>query len=267
MQSVHNQVTIITGASRGIGRASARIFAAAGARVVLVARPSSDLTALHTELRAAGAQVLMLPTDVSDRAATARLVERVIDEWQRIDIVINNAGVGIQSNIGELPPDLLQRVLAVNLMGPLLLTQAALPEMRRQRSGMIVNVSSPVAELALPGIGGYAMSKAALDALSDTLRREEYRNGIRVATVYPGRIDTNFDRARIRVGGSQRVGRSPISGSAEQVAQAILRGVERRRSVIYALHPVERLLWTLHGWLPRAFDPIFGLRMSRRKPR
>ncbi|HEY0736510.1 MAG TPA: SDR family oxidoreductase [Herpetosiphonaceae bacterium] len=265
MQSVRNQVTIITGASRGIGRATARIFAAGGARVVLVARPSADLQALHTELRAAGAQVLALPTDVSDRAATTKLVERVIDEWQRIDIVINNAGVGIQANIAELSPDLLQRVLAVNLLGPLQLVQAALPQMRRQGSGMIVNVSSPVADLALPGVGGYAMSKAALDALSDTLRREEYRSGIRVATVYPGRIATNFDRARIRVGGSQRVGRSPISGSAERVAQAILHGVERRRRVVYALHPVERVLWTVHSWLPRAFDPIFGLRMTRRK--
>lgn len=267
MQSVRNKVTIITGASRGIGRATARTFAAAGARVVLVARPSADLQALHAELRASGAQVLLLPTDVSDRAATAKLVERVIDEWQRIDIVINNAGVGIQSNIAELPPELLQRVLAVNLLGPLQLVQAALPQMRRQHSGTIVNVSSPVADLALPGIGGYALSKAALDALSDTLRREEYRNGIAVATVYPGRIDTNFDRARIRVGGSQRVGRSPITGSAERVAQAILYGVERKRRVVYALHPVERLLWTVHGWLPRAFDPIFGLRMSRRKSR
>lgn len=265
MQSVRNQVTIITGASRGIGRATARLFAAAGARVVLVARPSSDLKSLDAELRASGAQVLTLPTDVSDRAATKVLVERVIDEWQRIDIVINNAGIGIQSNIAELPPDLLQRVLAVNLFGPLQLVQAVLPQMRRQRNGVIVNVSSPVADLALPGIGGYALSKAALDALSDTLRREEYRSGIAVITVYPGRIDTNFDRARIRVGGSQRVGRSPITGSAERVAQAILYGVERKRRVVYALHPVERLLWTIHGWLPRVFDPIFGRRMSRRK--
>jgi NAD(P)-dependent dehydrogenase (short-subunit alcohol dehydrogenase family) len=267
MHSVRDQVTIITGASRGIGRATARCFAAAGARVVRVARPSADLQSLAAELRGAGAQLLTLPADVADRAATERLVEQVIDEWRRIDIVINNAGIGIQANVAELPPDLLQQVLAVNLFGPLHLIQAALPQMRRQRSGRIVNVSSPVADLALPGVAGYALSKAALDTLSDTLRREEYRNGIRVTTVYPGRIATDFDRARIRVGGSQRVGRSPIAGSAEGVARAILAGVERQRRVVYALHPLERVLWTIHGWLPRAFDPIFGWRMSRRKPR
>jgi NADP-dependent 3-hydroxy acid dehydrogenase YdfG len=265
MRNVRDNVTIITGASRGIGRATARAFAAAGARVVLVARASNDLTALDTELQAAGAHVLTVPMDVTDRAALAVLIDRVLAEWQRIDIVINNAGVGVQANVGELPPDLLKHVLAVNLLGPLYLIQAALPQLRRQRSGMIVNVSSPVGRLALPGIGGYAMSKAGLDALSDTLRREEYRSRIKVMTVYPGRIDTNFDQARLRVSGSQRVGRSPITGSAKRVAQAIVHGVERERHVVYALHPLERLIWTLHALLPRAFDPIIGLRMGRRK--
>jgi short-subunit dehydrogenase len=84
-------------------------------------------------------------------------------------------------------------------------------------------------------------------------------------TVYPGRIDTNFDRARLRVSGSQRVGRSPITGSAEHVAEAILHGVEREQRVVYALHPLERLVWTMHGLLPRVFDPLIGLRMGRRK--
>ncbi|HEX6290982.1 MAG TPA: SDR family NAD(P)-dependent oxidoreductase [Herpetosiphonaceae bacterium] len=264
MLSVQDKVTIITGASRGIGRATARVFAAAGARVVLAARFSTELKSLAAELRASGAQVLMVPTDVADRAAAHALVERAIAEWGRVDIVINNAGIGIQANVGELPPDLLQRVFAVNFYGPLYLTQAALPQMRRQRSGVIVNVSSPVAEMAFPGIGGYAASKAALDSLSDTLRREEYRSRIGVITVYPGRIDTNFDRARIRVSGSKRVGRSPFSGSAEGVAQAILRGVERQRRVVYALHPIERVVCMIHGWLPRAFDPILGRVMSRR---
>jgi NAD(P)-dependent dehydrogenase (short-subunit alcohol dehydrogenase family) len=262
MVSVRDKVTIITGASRGIGRATAQVFAAAGAKVALAARASAELEAVDAELRGLGAEVLSIPTNVADRAAVEALVAQVYAQWGRIDIVINNAGVGIQGNIDELPPDLVQQVFAVNCFGALSLIQAALPHMRRQRRGMIVNVSSPVAHMAFPGIGGYAASKAALDAFSDTLRREEYRHNITVVTVYPGRIETNFDRARIRVRGSQRVGRSPFSGSPERVAQAILHGVERQRPVVYALHPIERAAWIVHSLMPRAFDWIVGRRMG-----
>ncbi len=262
--SVRGQVTVITGASSGIGRATARLFAKAGAKVALAARQAAELEALAAELRSGGAEVLVVPTDVADRAATAALVAQVVAQWHRVDVLINNAGVGIQANIAALPPAQLEQVFAVNFFGPINLIQAALPHMQHQRSGVIVNVSSPVAYIALPGISGYAASKAALDVISDTLRRELYGSGISVITVYPGRVATNFDRARLRVAGSQRVGRSPFAGSADRVALAILRGVEQKRRVVYALNPFERAFWIIHSLLPQVFDPLFGRRMARR---
>lgn len=252
---LHHAVIIVTGASSGIGRETARVLAMAGARVVLVARNAQHLQDLADELVAEGKETLVVPADIASPEAARSVVQAALDRWGRIDGLINNAGIGIEANVASLPMDQLQYVFEVNLFGPLRLIQAALPSMRR---GVIVNVSSPVAKLAFPGISGYAASKAALDAFSDTLRRELYGMDITVITVYPGRIDTNFDRARIRTSGSQRVARSPVRGTPLHVAQAIRQAIESGRKQVYVVHPIERPAIIAHGLMPRLFDHLIG---------
>lgn len=254
-------VVIITGASSGIGRETAHVLAGAGARVALVARNAEQLHALANGLEAQGSQTLVVAADIAQDAAASTIVEAVMERWGRIDVLINNAGVGIQANVASLPLDDVQYVFAVNLFGPLRLIQAVLPYMQ---GGVIVNVSSPVGRMAFPGISGYAASKVALDLLSDTLRRELYGTQIKVLTVYPGRVDTNFDKARIRISGSQRVARSPVRGSPTHIAHAIRHAIERERKQVYVVHPVERLAMLMHGLMPRLFDPLIGWWFWRR---
>lgn len=261
MMHLRNAVVIVTGASSGIGRETARVLSQAGAHVALVARNAAALESLARELEPNGSQTLVIPADIASPDAARQIVEAVMARWNRIDILINNAGLGIQANVAQLPDDQLHSVFEVNLFGPIRLIQAALLHMDHS---MIVNVSSPVAPLAFPGVSGYAATKAALDVVSNTLRRELWGRGIRVLSVYPGRIDTNFDQARIRVQGSQRVARSPVRGSAQQVAHAIKHGIERQRRDVYILQPIERLVINLHRLAPRLFDPLIGWWFERR---
>ncbi|MGB9634203.1 MAG: SDR family oxidoreductase, partial [Chloroflexaceae bacterium] len=163
-----DRVVIITGASAGIGAATARLFAASGARLVLAARSREPLEHLAATLPGAVA----MPTDVADPLQCRALVEMARARHGRVDILINNAGVGLAGPVVDLSSDDLQQALAVNLFGPLWLMQAVAPLMRAQGRGQIINISTVLAEQPLPYLGGYAAAKAALERLSETLRME-----------------------------------------------------------------------------------------------
>jgi NAD(P)-dependent dehydrogenase (short-subunit alcohol dehydrogenase family) len=151
---------IITGASSGIGAATARIFAAAGANVVLAARDEARLQAVAHDLPG---RPLVAPTDVARAQDIERLVMTTAATYGGIDLVVNNAGVGLAAPVAELRRADFERALAVDLFGPLALTQAALPHLRRRGRGQLIFVSSVVGLRALPYLGGYAAAKAALD--------------------------------------------------------------------------------------------------------
>jgi NAD(P)-dependent dehydrogenase (short-subunit alcohol dehydrogenase family) len=169
------KTVIITGASAGIGAATTRAFAAAGANVVLAAR---DQAKLEQIARALPGRSLAVPTDITDGAAIEQLVSATIATFGGIDIVINNAGVGLAGPVAELSRADFDRALAVDLFGPLALTQAALPHLRRRGAGQLIFVSSVVGLRALPYLGGYAAAKAALDRLTESLRVEQRGSGV-----------------------------------------------------------------------------------------
>ncbi len=174
---------IITGASAGIGAAAARAFAGAGARVVLAARDAAQLEAVA---RGLAGPALVVPTDVADRAAVDALVARAVDAYGGIDIVVNNAGVGLAAPVAQLALEDFQRALDVDLFGPLALTQAALPYLRQRGRGQLIYISSVDGLRALPYLGGYAAAKAALDRLVESLRMELRGSGVAVTLVRPG---------------------------------------------------------------------------------
>jgi len=196
-----NKVVIITGASAGIGAATAQLFAAAGARLVLAARSREPLERLAAALPG---RPLVVPTDVADPAQCRALVSRTLEAHGRSDILINNAGVGLAGPVAELSPADLERALAVDLLGPLLLIQAALPGMRAQGSGQIINVSTVLAAQPLPYLGGYAAAKAALERLSEALRMELRGSGVAVSVVRPGTTRTGFGGNRLGSGSERR---------------------------------------------------------------
>lgn len=217
---------IITGASSGIGLATARAFASAGALVTLAARDRSRLEAAAREIPGA----LAAPTNVADVSQVQALVERAIAAFGGVDIVINNAGVGLAAPVASLRAEDLQAALEVNLLGPLALTQAALPHMRRR--GQLIFVSSVVGLRALPYLGGYAATKAALDRLVESLRVELRGSGVAVTLVRPGTTDTGFAEHRLGSGRERRRVRSRAS-TPEQAAAAILRAARREPRVAY----------------------------------
>ncbi|NJO83170.1 MAG: SDR family NAD(P)-dependent oxidoreductase, partial [Blastochloris sp.] len=188
------KIVLITGASSGIGAAAAHTFASAGARLVLAAR-SAD--ALHTLAAQLPGQPLVVPTDMASARQVQAMIRCVIAERGQLDILINNAGIGLTGMIAAMHPDDWQRVLAVDLFGPLYAIQAAVPYMRQRQRGQIINVSSVLAVQPLPGVGGYAAAKAALESMSAALRMELLPSGIAVTIVRPGRTRTAFAARRL----------------------------------------------------------------------
>ncbi|MPZ99524.1 MAG: SDR family NAD(P)-dependent oxidoreductase [Dehalococcoidia bacterium] len=191
---LEGQVAVITGGSRGLGLEVARAFAARGARLVLAARGHEALDAAAREL-AAATEVEALAVDVAEDAE--RVVEAAIRRFGRVDVLVNNAselGPSPMPPLAEYPWRDLERVLRVNVLAPLHLTQLVLPGMRARRSGVVINVSSDAGVEAYAGWGGYGASKAALEHLSRTLGAELEGTGVRVYVVDPGDMDTEMHR-------------------------------------------------------------------------
>lgn len=188
------QVILITGASTGIGAALAQLLAKrySGIRLVLAARNADKLEAVASECRAAGAEVLAIPTDIAQSEAVTALVEQTLAQFGRVDALVNNAGYGQMGPIELIPAAASRNQFEVNLLGPLSLIRLLIPTMRDQGGGRIINVSSLGGRLAFPFGGLYSASKFALEALSDALRMELEPFNIRVSVIEPGPVSTNF---------------------------------------------------------------------------
>jgi NADP-dependent 3-hydroxy acid dehydrogenase YdfG len=194
MEITSNTVIAITGASRGIGEAAARALAGKGARLALMARSEDVLQELAPELPAAGAaDVLIYPGDVGDPAIAAGFIPAILKKWGRLDVLINNAGVGIMKPVEQLTDQDWNTVINTNLAGPFRLMRAAIAPMRAAGGGHIINVSSIAGEVAFASGGAYCASKFGLQGLSECLMAEVRREGIKVSILAPGSVDTRFD--------------------------------------------------------------------------
>jgi len=218
------RVTLVTGASRGIGRAIAGALAAEGAVVVLAARDAERLSAAVGEITAAGGRADALTLDVSARASVDAAFARLLEAHGRIDCLVNNAGVTRDNLLLRMKDDEWQQVLATNLGGAFLCTQAALRPMLKQRGGRIVNVASVVGLTGNAGQANYAASKAGLIGFTKSVAREVASRGITVNAVAPGFIETDMtaamtDKARQAVTGAIPMGRV---GRPEDVAGAVV---------------------------------------------
>jgi NAD(P)-dependent dehydrogenase (short-subunit alcohol dehydrogenase family) len=184
----HDKVVLVTGASSGIGQATALAFAAAGARVALVSRRRAALEAVAR--KAGKRRTLVVPADVTDRAQVRAAFERVVTAWGRVDIVVNNAGVLLPAAVVEMAGADLEAMLRVNLFGALFVMQEAVRQMRAQGGGSIVNVASLAGRRGVSPLGGYCATKFALVGLTEALRTELHGEPIHVALVEPGVVDT-----------------------------------------------------------------------------
>ena len=186
------KVVVITGASKGIGKAIAFAFAAAGAKVVLAARTRETLEHVAAELRENGAEALAVPTDVTNVDAVKQLIQRTLDAYQHVDILINNAGIGHFGPVVDFDPDDWDAVLNSNLKAVYLCAKYALPSMLERGSGQIINVLSIAAKVPFQASSAYCAAKAGALALTKVLASEVRQQNIRVTAVLPGSVHTPF---------------------------------------------------------------------------
>jgi short-subunit dehydrogenase len=214
-----DKTVIITGGSEGVGAAAARLFADAGANLLLVARNKKNLEAMAEELRGR-TRVEIFAMDVSDTDACVDLFKKANFEFGRIDVLVNNAGYHKRGPVESVDADELARMIDVNLKAPIMLTRIALPYLREANGGAIINVGSLAGRAPIPNSATYAASKAGLRSFTYALAQEFTDNKIKVAVVSPGPIDTGFIMANID-NVSDITFSQPIS-TAEEVAQVIL---------------------------------------------
>ncbi len=251
-----NRVIILTGATEGIGRATAYTLAEAGCQLALVARNTQTLQALADELNTVKHQAVAIPTDMGDTAQAAALATKTVEAFGKIDVVINNAAIGVRDRTLDLQEEQARRIMDVNYFGPVALIQAAIPHLRTNpEGGLIINISSIVGRRAMPGIAGYCASKGALEKMAESLRIEVKADNIRVSTVYPGVTSTNFNDNSL---GDSQEGRGRVSGvPPERVARAILKTIRHeRRDVFITLF--DRAFVTVSMLFPWLMDMLLS---------
>lgn len=192
------RVAVVTGAASGIGRATAEVFAEAGASVVLGDLDAEAAEAVAKGIRAAGGQAVAQRVDVSQRAEVGSLVARAVREFGGLDVLTNIAGIPCDGRLEDLDEKAFDRILGVNLKGTLYGCQAAIPEMVRRGGGCILNVSSGAIDLPVAGYGAYAITKAGVAQLTQTLAQEVGSYGIRVNAIAPGATVTAFTQRHLK---------------------------------------------------------------------
>lgn len=253
MYSLQGAVVAVTGASSGIGRETALEFARQGARLAVSARRLDRLEALAEAIRAAGSECLVMVTDVADRDQVRRFVEGAVERFGRLDVLVNNAGYGVRGRVEETPPEVYEQLMRVNYLGTVYGCQFAVPVMRRQGSGVVINVSSIVGHRSLPTGGAYAASKAAQVSLTESLRVELAGTGVVACSVHPIGTETEFGQVAARESGG--VGSRPVGPqqTAVEVARAIVRCAIWPRPEVYP-YPPSRLVTWLNALAPGLVD-------------
>jgi short-subunit dehydrogenase len=247
---------VVTGASSGIGEATAYRFAKAKARLGLIARRADRLSKVADRVRELGGEARIAVADVADEASTRSALSKLLSELSGIDVLVNNAGFGLYAPLQTAKREDVERVFAVNTFGALSCIQAVLPEMRRKGSGLIVNVSSIVGKRALPMTGAYAATKYALQGLSDALRVELAGTGVLVSVVCPGYTATEFSDSVIRYGSARSRPRGGVM-SSEEVADVIFDCARKPKREI-VLTGRGRLVVFLQRVSPAIADWVIG---------
>lgn len=231
-------VVLITGASSGIGQRTAFALAAAGARLALVARRKQNLDAMVEQMRSNGVVAEAFPGDVAELGFMDHAVQSCVHKFGRLDVLVNNAGEGLFAAIEETTEGDLDRMLAVNLKGTFYGIKAALPSMRRQGRGHIINVASTAGRRGSPYVGAYCASKFAVVGMTESLRVELLDSGIQVSLVCPGATQTHFfDVARRRTEHHRGLV-GPVE-SPERVAARIVDTIQRYKPDVIA-QPIRR---------------------------
>lgn len=259
---IDGAVVAITGASSGIGRGSARLFARHGARVVLISRGASSLSEAEKECQEEGAETLAISADVASSKDVENAVNEIIEKFGRIDAWVNNAGVMAYGELGSVPGEVEQRIIEVNLIGQMNCVRAVLPHMVKQQKGVFINVASLYSRMTSPFVASYSTSKFGVLGMSRILRQElKQYQGIHVCTILPGSLDTPIFNHAANYTGHAAKPPPPVS-SPGRVEKAILRNTRRpRRHVV--IGRAQQLASIGHMFFPWAYDSVVPVAMRK----
>ena len=233
--NIKDKIAIVTGASSGIGEATATLLSQKGAKVVLAARSKDKLMKLSKKLD----RSLVVPTDMTKERDTENLVSTAVKQFGRIDILVNNAGRGYDAAIEHIDMKTFHEIFELDLVGPLRAMQLVIPIMRKKGGGAIVNISSGTALMHYPNMGGYSSLKRALVGISLTAADELKKDHITVSVVYPIMTNTNFEKNTVKgkeipFDWSTLGGGMPQVDPPELIAERIVEAVETGKQVVYA---------------------------------
>jgi short-subunit dehydrogenase len=258
MTQISGKIVWITGASSGIGEATAIQLAKEGAKLVLSARRESELQRVKNLSQLPDEDVLVLPMDVEKPEVFPELVKKVLTKFNRIDILFNNAGISQRGSVADSEMEVYKRILDINFFGVIALTKAVLPTMIEQKSGHIVVTSSVSGKLGTPMRSGYCASKHALHGFFDSLRSEIYLFDIQVLLVCPGYINTNISVNSLSADGRKygKMDTNQANGlSVDKCAEKIISGIKNNKTEIY-MGGKEILGVYLKRFFPRLLNKI-----------
>jgi short-subunit dehydrogenase len=259
------RVVAITGASSGIGRATAVWLARGGAALAICARRADRLEAVAAEIDAAGGRALPIVADVTRAGDMEQFVARTLETYGRLDVMICNAGFGVAGAIDQVPPEQMQKLLDINYTGTYHAARAALPLFRRQQSGHLIFVSSIVGKRGVPYMGAYAATKFAQVGLAESLRAELASTGIHVSVVFPVSTDTEFFDVMVGETGAPVARAFGPRQHVDTVAAAIARVIDRPVAEVYP-HAMSRGLAIFNAVAPGLCDK-FVQRFGRKPVR
>lgn len=252
-----DKVIIITGASSGIGLASARLFGSLGANVVMAARSYEKLLSLAPSVNGNADKVLCVKTDVTSEEDCRHLIDETVRKFGRIDILVNNAGISMRAMFKDLDLSVIRSLMDVNFWGTVQCTKFALPYLL-QSKGQVVGVISIAGYSALPARTGYSSSKYAVRGFLDTIRIEHLKDGLNVLVFAPGYTDSNVRKAALTADGSPQ-GETPLKEdklmSAEKCAEYLAKGLAKRKSEMI-LTGLGKATVLAHRLFPRLTDKL-----------
>jgi len=259
-----NKVVIITGASSGIGKACAYEFSGMGAKVVMGARRENELKIIEDEIKQKGGDCLSVKTDVRNVEDCKSLINKAIEKYNKIDILINNAGISMRANFEELDLSIIKELMDTNFYGTVYCTKFALPFLIKQK-GIVIGISSVTGLTPLPGRTGYAASKHAMDGFLNTLRLETLKKGLHVLIVHPGFTTSNIRKLAFNKNGNSQK-ESPRDETrmmpAKKAAQIIARAALKRKRDLTLTLEGKMVVW-LHKYFPGISDRIILHEMSK----